>query len=96
MDSVNVRWKFDQACMCYFRVQNGRPHLAASGVQISATNVIVMRVEYVPSPVDARSPEARTEGSGPASVFRGGVQFDGEWFRADAFSPFGFRAGGVR
>ena len=70
-------------------------HVAASGTQITATNVVVMRVEYVPSPVDARSPEARTEGSGPSTVFRGGVRFEGEWFRPDAFSPFAFRSGGV-
>lgn len=93
MDGVRVGWDFDEACVCYFRTQNGRVHLAASGAQISATNVVVMRVEYVPSPVDARSPEARTEGSGPATVFRGGVRFDGEWYRSDAFSPFVFRAG---
>lgn len=49
----------------------------------------------MPSLVDARSPEASIVGSGPESVFRGGVQFDGEWYRPDAFSPFAFRSGGV-
>lgn len=95
MDGVRVGWEYDEACMCYFRTQNGRAHVAASDTQISATNVVVMRVGYVPSPVDARSPEARTEGSGLATVFRGGVRFDGEWFRPDAFSPFAFGSGGV-
>jgi hypothetical protein len=96
MDGVRVAWEYDDACRCYLRSQNGRAHLASSGAQIAATNVVVMRVDYVPSLVDARSPEASTVGSGPASVFRGGVQFDGEWYRPDAFSPFAFRSGGVQ
>jgi hypothetical protein len=95
MDGVRVTWTYDDECACYRRAQNGRAHVATSGAQITATNVVVMHVEYVPSPVDARSPEAQTVGAGAATVYRGGQAFAGEWYRPDAFSPFLFRAGGV-
>ena len=49
---------------------------------------MVLEVEYGPSVVDARSPQAVTVGSGPATVHRGGVVVAGTWTRADRFDPF--------
>ena len=38
------------------RAQNGTPHVDKTYGQIAATNVVVMGVEYQPSPVDAPQP----------------------------------------
>lgn len=93
MDGVRADWGYDEAGGGYLRWQNGVPHLTASGAQVGAVNVVVLRVAYLPSPVDERSPEAQTVGAGPMTLLRGGLRFDGEWYRPSPFSPFRFRVG---
>ena len=52
-------------------------------MQLSTENLVVVYVDYQPSPADARSPEAQTTGSGEAFVFRDGVVAHGTWNRPD-------------
>lgn len=90
MDGVGIVWVWDPASGQYLRQQDGRPHVAADGTQISATNVVLMSVSYIPSPADARSPEAQTVGVGQVVVHRNGVATVGTWSRPTATDPFGF------
>jgi DUF3048 family protein len=90
MDGVDIVWVWDPASGQYLRHQDGRPHVAADGTQISATNVVLMSVDYVPSPADVRSPEAQTLGVGQVVVHRNGVATIGTWSRATATDSFHF------
>lgn len=93
MDGVRIRWSWDPASGQYLREQSGRAHVDASGVQISATNVVLMYVAYLPSPADVRSPEAQTLGWGDVIVHRNGVAVTGIWSRAAGTDPFSFTDG---
>ena len=53
-------------------------------------NVVELSVDYVPSPVDARSPNAITVGSGPGMVHRDGLAIPVTWSRETAEDPFTF------
>lgn len=90
MDGVDVVWVWDSASGRYLRHQDGRPHVAIDGTQISAKNVVILYVAYVPSPADVRSPEAQTLGTGRLVVHRNGVATVGTWSRATATDPFVF------
>ncbi len=91
MDGVNVGWTWDTASDSYLRAQDGVAHLAESGAQISARNVVELSVTYVPSPVDARSPNAITVGTGAGIVHRDGRAIPVAWSRHAADGPFTFR-----
>ena len=56
----------------YLRFQGGKAHNDAARGQVNADNVVVLVVDYQPSQVDAKSPEAQTIGTGEAFVFSGG------------------------
>jgi Protein of unknown function (DUF3048) N-terminal domain/Protein of unknown function (DUF3048) C-terminal domain len=88
MDGVKVNWTWDAGTANYLRFQGGKPHNDAELGQVNAVNVVVLEVDYQPSPADARSPEAQTIGTGVAYVFTGGVLVKGTWTRADPLSPF--------
>ncbi len=88
MDGVSVDWAWDEAAGKYFRSQNGRPHLAASGAQIAVDNVVELYVFHAASPVDARSPNPVTVGQGVAVVHRNGVRIPATWARASAYEAF--------
>ena len=90
MDGVDIVWVWDPLSGQYLRHQGGGPHVAADGTQISATNVVIMSVVYIPSPADARSPEAQTVGQGQAVVHRNGVAVVGTWSRTTPTDAFGF------
>jgi hypothetical protein len=90
MDGVNVVWAWDPLTGTYLREQDGRPHVASDGVQIAATNVVVMSVAYLPSRADSRSPEAQTVGAGNVVVHRNGVGVVGVWSRSSPTDPFVF------
>jgi hypothetical protein len=84
MDGLPVEWRFDTGG-CYM-VPTVAPHNDQLSGQVSTENVIIMFVDYQPSPADARSPEAQTIGAGEAWVFTGGVLVRGTWARADRLS----------
>lgn len=88
MDGVKVNWTWDTGSTSYLRKQGGKSHDVAEGGQVDAVNVVVVEVDYRPSPADARSPEAQTTGTGTAYVFTGGVLIRGTWKRDDRLQPF--------
>lgn len=85
---LKVNWTWDSATASYLRSQRGRAHNDAELGQLNAANVVVLEVDYKPSPADPRSPEAQTIGSGTAYVFTGGVLIRGTWTRADRLDTF--------
>ncbi|MEO5901073.1 MAG: DUF3048 domain-containing protein [Ilumatobacteraceae bacterium] len=90
MAGVHVDWAWDATSGLYLRFQDGQPHLAASGAQISARNVVELATTYIPSAVDARSPNAITVGTGTAIVHRNGMAVPVVWSRDTAYDPFTF------
>ena len=87
MDGVKVSWNWSAKDGRYLRSQGGKPHNDAALGQVNAANVVVMLVDYVPSPADAKSPEAQTIGTGDVWVCTGGSIVKGTWKRVDRLSP---------
>lgn len=83
-------WQWDDSVGRFLRYHDGRPHEVAGGGQVQAENVIVLTVQYRPSPADARSPEAVTVGEGDALVFTDGQVVLARWVRPDNTSPWTF------
>jgi hypothetical protein len=94
MRSIDVEWTWDPEQRRFMRSQEGRAHVDAVHGPIGATNVVVLAVEYRPSQIDARSPEAQTISvSGPAWVFSEGLVQKGRWIRLSSTDPFTFVTG---
>lgn len=87
MRGIDVDWTWDSDSGRFLRSQEGRAHEDVLHGRIGATNVIVMVVEYKPSQIDARSPEAQTIGNGPAYVFSNGGVRRARWARGDSTVP---------
>lgn len=95
MRSIDVAWTWDADQRRFFREQEGRQHLDAVHGPISATNVVVMAVEYQPSQIDARSPEAQTVSQGgPVWIFSEGQVRTGRWVRIAPTDQFTFLTDG--
>lgn len=90
MDGVDVTWTWDASSRRYLRLQDGAPHLAEPDVPMTASNVVLIESEHVPSPVDARSPNPISVGSGQAIVHRDGRAVPCIWSRPSPFDPFTF------
>lgn len=75
----------------WLRNQDGAPHLAETGEQLRATNVVVAEVVSIPSglrdPVGATVPEFVWAGSGRAAVYTAGGRIDGAWVRRTLGDP---------
>lgn len=84
--SYVATWRWDPVGARYLRFQGETPHAVVSGVQISAANVIVMRVPVRDGGFrDAAgnpSPEIDVIGAGEALLLRDGVGIPGRWQRA--------------
>lgn len=87
MGSIDVEWIWDPEAGAFARRQEGSDHIDAIHGPITATNVVVMGVNYRPSPADARSPEAQTVGNGPVYVFSEGKVIEGRWLREGPLFP---------
>lgn len=78
----------------YLRFHRSQPHLAASGDQIVAANVIVLVVKQLQTgrtdSSGAPVPDFDVLGSGPAVVFRDGVALEGRWERGRSADFFRF------
>ena len=91
MRSIDIEWMWDAQQGRFLRAQEGRAHVDSVHGQIGATNVVVLVVEYRPSQIDARSPEAQTiSESGPVWVFSEGQVLEGRWIRLSQSDPFTF------
>jgi hypothetical protein len=86
----NIEWTWNAESTRFDRSQRGRPHDDSLTGRIGATNVIVMGVDYAPSPADRRSPEAQTIGEGPVWVFTDGQVRTGTWKREFSLFPIEF------
>lgn len=104
---ANAQWQWDSSKDHWEREQNGSPHATAQGRTVSASNVVVMRVQTsVGSRKDmAGNPtlDLKIVGKGRAVYFRDGQEFKGRWVKdareehirwLDADNePFAFRPG---
>jgi hypothetical protein len=63
----------------------------ANGSAIAPANVVILEVHYVPSSIDAESPEGKTVGTGQAWVLTDGRVVAGSWQRATSADPFDLR-----
>lgn len=89
MDNVKVRWQWDTSSGTYLRFTDEKVHTdKLTDAQVATSNVVILYVDYIPSPADGRSPEAQTEGYGVAWVFTGGKYIQGSWVRTDRLQPF--------
>jgi len=52
--------------------------------------VVELSTDYIPSPVDARSPHAVTVGTGTGVVHRDGTAVPVVWSRPTAYDPYTF------
>jgi len=91
MDGVRVEWTWDPASRSYLRSQDGAPHLTETGARMTASTVVELASVHVPSPIDARSPNVITLGSGNARVHRDGIAVPATWSRERPYDPFVFR-----
>ena len=90
MDGVAIEWTWDARSRTYLRSQDGGHHLTASGQQLAARNVVEVFTDYVPSPVDNRSPVPVDVGTGSATVHRSGVAIRATWSRPSVYDRFAF------
>ena len=77
-------WTFDPALGKYLRAQLGVVDLDSNGAQLSATNVIALRVDVV---VTNQIPKTQLIGSGEAWVSSGGKTVHATWSKGSATSP---------
>lgn len=83
----DVTWRWDPAAGVWLRsYSNGEAATMAEGGQISAANVVVMRVvvyasPYVEDPTGVHENLLVLTGTGPAQVFRDGAGLTGTWSR---------------
>ena len=90
MRGIDVDWDWDAETGRFLRSQQGAAHVDVQHGRIGAHNVVVVGVEYKPSTIDARSPEAQTIGFGPLWVFADGEVIHGTWIREAADQPWQF------
>ena len=88
---VRVEWDWNEETGKFDRSQDGSLHKDKTHGQIAASNVVIMGVQYQPSAVDRRSPEAQTIGEGPAFIFSDGQMIEGTWWREFNLFPIEFR-----
>jgi len=70
------------------RIQDGTPHVVASGAVLAPTNVVLLLTPYGTAPSDPNSPIALTTGTGDATVLIGGNAVDATWSRPTATDPY--------
>ncbi len=70
------------------RLQDGTPHVVATGTVLAPTNVVLLITPYGTAPSDSNSPIALTTGTGDATVLIGGNAVDATWSRPTATDPY--------
>ncbi|HEY5173143.1 MAG TPA: DUF3048 domain-containing protein [Acidimicrobiia bacterium] len=81
-----VTWNWDPPTGMWKRSIFGTPEIAASGAQLSTTNVVVMFAQYAGG-VGVEGAEATLTGEGIAWVFTDGNVIKGTWSRPDKTKP---------
>lgn len=77
-------WTWDAANARWLRSQQGEPDLDSNGTQLSASNVVVLRVNVVD---DQNVPKTELYGSGEAWFSSGGGTVHGTWSKGSATEP---------
>lgn len=67
---------------------DGQPFTTMDAGELAVENIVVARVPVRDGLLG--SPEARSTGSGDATILRGGQRFEGRWVRPSATDPFRF------
>lgn len=83
-DYSNNSWSYDAASRKYLRSQWGGPDMDQAGAQLSATNVVAIRVEVE---TFLTLPRTIMVSSGEAWVSTGGKTIHGTWSKDSATSP---------
>ncbi len=93
----NVTWTYDAATGQYLRSYGATPDMLSDGVQNSAANVVVQFVQITYGPWlenDVGGLEVQANlyqnASGPAEIFRNGVEITGTWQRNELGQPTQF------
>ncbi len=79
-------WAWDAASGTFLRSQEGSPDLDSNGAQLSAVNLLTLRVNEVYN-YDAEVPQAVLVASGEATISTGGKTVHGTWSKDSATSP---------
>lgn len=83
--SASVRYNYDAGTTTYLRSQSDKPHLSVTGAQISAHNIVILKVKVVPGTIrDSAgnlSPEITVIGNGEAVFLSRGIATTGKWSR---------------
>lgn len=89
--SSKPSWDWDAATSAWLRSESGKPATAKSGAQLSATNVVLLRVDLVNSgttdPAGNPVPETKLVGSGEATVATGGRTITATWSKSATDAP---------
>jgi hypothetical protein len=85
-NNSNVRWTYDPGTKRYLRFHGDTAHKINSGEQVSAANVVIMKVRISQGSVrdasGAPTLDTAVTGSGDVTVLRGGTAVTGKWNRA--------------
>jgi len=90
MDNVHIQWKYNPDTGLYYRFQDGGPHNTEDGGQVTTNNLVLMMCNYIPSPIDAHTPDAQVLSTNPVYVFTGGTVRVGSWLRFKSTDPYQF------
>ncbi|MHB8342255.1 MAG: DUF3048 domain-containing protein [Mycobacteriales bacterium] len=89
-----AQWVWNPAAGRWMRFEDGTPHLAADGVQLSAVDVVCLDVQVDHSGIIDQAghedPFVLAYGSGSMTVLRDGVAEQGNWSRPSVSDPFEF------
>ena len=77
-------WNWDAAAGKWMRVQQGDVDVDSNGAQLSASNVVIVRVNVID---DRNVPKTEFYGSGEAWISSGGATVHGTWSKSSATSP---------
>ncbi len=77
-------WTWNAEATAYLRAQDGAPDLTGDGVQLAATNVVVLRVDVT---VDQSIPKTELISSGEASISTGGKTLAATWSKSSQTAP---------
>jgi hypothetical protein len=81
---IRGSWTYDSSRSVFLRGQNGKPDVDSTGAQLTATNVVVLRVTVTN---DIHVPRTEMIGSGEAWVSTGGGTSHATWTKGSATDP---------
>jgi hypothetical protein len=82
--SAHPSWRWDAGTARWLRFQDGAPDMDSAGGQLSAVNVVVMRV---PVSTGLGVPKTELIGSGEAWALSGGGMVHASWSKSDRVAP---------